>query len=73
MSAQLKSSPSALPPQPSASDQSVDDISDIGDSDSDDDLSHVFDDKTVSSMTVLSCILDIVYFNHTFPFFTRLS
>ena len=50
MSSQLENTPSPLPPRPLASDQFVDDISDIGGSGSDDsaDLSHVLDTVTVS-------------------------
>jgi len=71
MSSQLEDTPCPLP-QPVASDQFVDDLSDIDDSDPDDDLSPVFEAMIVSCITVLSCILDIVYFN-AFPFLTRLS
>jgi hypothetical protein len=73
-SPQLENTSCLLPPLPLASDQLefVDDISDIDDLNSDDDLSPVLDTITVSSKTVLSCILDIVYFN-AFPFLTRLS
>lgn len=63
VSSQLENTPCPLPPLPLASDQFVDDISDIDGSDSDDDLSHVHDAIIVSSITVLSCILDIVCFN----------
>jgi hypothetical protein len=69
----LKNTPCPLPPLPLASDQFVDDISDINLGDSDpDDLSPVLDAIAVSSITILSCILDILYFNG-FPFLTRLS
>jgi hypothetical protein len=54
MSPQLENIPCTLPPLPLASDQFVDDISDIDDSGSDDDLSPVLDAiVTVSSITAL--------------------
>jgi hypothetical protein len=58
-------------PQPLESDQSIniDDISDIEDSDSDNDLSPILGAVIVSSITVL-CIRVIVYSN---AFLTRLS
>jgi hypothetical protein len=71
---QLGNTPCPLPPLPLASDQIVDDISDIFDSDSDDDLSRVLDAVTVSSInSVLSCILDIVHFKClSIPHYDRL-
>lgn len=71
VSSQLENTPHPLPPLPFASDEYVDDISDIDVSDSDDDLSHVNDAIIVSSIIVLSCTLDIVYFN-AFLFLARL-
>jgi hypothetical protein len=55
---QLENTP--LPLATERSNHFVDDISDINDSDSDDDLSPILDAMTVSSI-VLSCILEIVY------------
>lgn len=54
-----------------ASDQiiDIDNISDIEDSDSDNDLAPILGSITVSSITELSCIWVIVYFN---TFLTRL-
>ena len=70
-SPQLENSPCPPSPLLLASDQFVDDISDIGDSDLDDDLSPVLDAMVMSSITALLCILDIIYFSAV-PF-TRLS
>jgi hypothetical protein len=73
MSPLLENTPCPLPPLLLASDQFVDDTSDINLGDPDpDDLSPVLDSIAVSSITVLSCILDNLYFNG-FPFLTRLS
>lgn len=66
VSSQLENTSCPLPPL-----QFIDDISDIDGSDSDDDLSPVLDAIIVSGITVLSCILDTVYFN-AFLFLARL-